>query len=169
MVQFKRSSAVALVSLISVWSGAALAADLQVKAAAPVTETPFFFVNDNRLTYAYNFTGSYPGLANKTASQVVAFTHFDAWAYGTNLINLQLIKYDQATPASPCPVLQRAFCSGATEFYGLIRSTFGFNQIFDTKAFSVGPPACNSHSTCPTRVSSTSRLCSTRKPTTMPS
>jgi hypothetical protein len=30
-------------------------------------------------------------------------------------------------------------CAGATEFYGLIRSTFGWNQIFDTKAFSVGP------------------------------
>jgi hypothetical protein len=32
-----------------------------------------------------------------------------------------------------------AGCAGATEIYGLIRSTFGFNQIFNTKAFSIGP------------------------------
>jgi hypothetical protein len=137
MVHSARSLAAVFASLMS--SGDAFAADLPVKAPAPAAEAPFFFVNDNRLTYAYAFTGSYPGLANQTASQVAAFTHFDAWAYGTNLINLQLIKYDHATPASPCPVLQRTGCSGATEFYGLIRSTFGFNQIFNTQAFSIGP------------------------------
>ena len=108
--------------------------------AKPIVDVPFFFVNDNRLTYAYEFTGSYPGLSNRTVAQTVAFTHFDAWAYGTNFINLQLTKYDHATPASPCPIFQRGgVCAGATEFYGQIRSTFGFNQIFNTKAFSIGP------------------------------
>ena len=30
-------------------------------------------------------------------------------------------------------------CAGATEIYGLFRSTFGFNEIFNTKAFTMGP------------------------------
>ena len=32
-----------------------------------------------------------------------------------------------------------ANCAGATEIYGLFRSTFGFNEIFNTKAFTMGP------------------------------
>jgi hypothetical protein len=32
-----------------------------------------------------------------------------------------------------------ANCPGATEIYGLFRSTFGWNQIFNTKAFTMGP------------------------------
>jgi hypothetical protein len=30
-------------------------------------------------------------------------------------------------------------CAGATEIYGLIRSTFGWNELFNTKAFTMGP------------------------------
>ncbi len=108
--------------------------------AKPIIDVPFFFVNDNRLTYSYEFTAADPGLANKTAKQDIAFTHFDTWAYGANFINLLFIKSDHADPAAPCPILQpTGGCAGATEFYGVIRSTFGFNQIFNTKAFSVGP------------------------------
>ena len=32
-----------------------------------------------------------------------------------------------------------AYCAGATEIYGLFRSTFGWNEIFSTKAFTMGP------------------------------
>jgi hypothetical protein len=32
-----------------------------------------------------------------------------------------------------------ASCAGVTDFYGLFRSTFGWNEIFDTKAFTYGP------------------------------
>ncbi|MGJ5084425.1 hypothetical protein ACQR06_02745 [Bradyrhizobium sp. HKCCYLRH1065] len=137
-----KSFATTLLSLPAMFAAtAAPAADLPVKApaVAPAAEMPFFFVNDNRLTYAYEVTAAEPGLANKTAKQTYAFTHFDVWAYGTNLANLMLTKSDRADPASPCPVLQPSGCAGATEFFGLIRSTFGFNQIFDTKAFTVGP------------------------------
>lgn len=132
--------AAAFTSVALILSDGSFAADLPVKVApgAPAMEAPFFFINDNRLTYAYLFTGAYPGSSNRTAQQVYAFTHFDAWAYGTNMVNLQLIKYDATTPASPCPVMQPRGCAGATEFYGMIRSTFGFNQIFNTKAFNIG-------------------------------
>lgn len=129
----------ALFSVALVSSGVAYAADLPVKAAAPAADVPFFLVNDNRLTFAYEPTAVDPGTTNKTAKQVYAFTHFDAWAYGTNFINLELIKSDHADPAGPCPILQPTGCAGATEFFGMIRSTFGFNQIFNTKAFTVGP------------------------------
>ena len=39
---------------------------------------------------------------------------------------------------SPSPA-GLADCAGATEIYGLFRSTFGFNEIFNTKAFTMGP------------------------------
>jgi hypothetical protein len=121
--------------------GTALAADLSdipVK-AKPVADLPFFFVNDNLLTYAYQFTATDPGVTDKTAKQVYAYTHFDAWAYGTNFINLSLFKSDHADPAGPCPIAVPTGCAGAMEFFGLIRSTFGWNQIFNTHAFTVGP------------------------------
>src|SRR5882762_7067490 len=72
------------------------------------------------------------------------FTDFDAWAYGTNFFTISLFKSGHNDPASPCTNAGTIFgvpadCAGATEIYGLFRSTFGFNEIFSTKAFSVGP------------------------------
>ncbi|UFX42756.1 hypothetical protein HAP47_0026430 [Bradyrhizobium sp. 41S5] len=121
-------------------AGRLAAADLPGKAkpVAAADPAPLFFVNDNRLTYAYQFAGTQPGTPGTTAKQVYAFTHFDAWAYGTNFINLLLEQSDHHAPANPCPVIGTN-CAGYSEFYGLIRSTFGFNQIFNTKVFSVGP------------------------------
>jgi hypothetical protein len=119
-----------------------LAADLDntaVKAPPmkPAWDAPFFFVNDNRLTYSYIFKGTDTGVTGNTAKQVYSLTHFDVWAYGTNFMNLSLTKSDKADPANPCPIFG-AGCAGATEFYGLFRSTFGLNEIFNTKAFTYG-------------------------------
>lgn len=127
-------------SLLSPIGGGASALDIDdpLKAIKPVEAPSFFTVNDNRLTYAYMFTGTDPGVAGTTAKQVVAFTHFDAWQYGTNFFNIDLLKSDHNDPAGPCPVTATG-CAGVTEIYGLIRSTLGFNQIFDTKAFTMGP------------------------------
>jgi len=55
-----------------------------------------------------------------------------------------MFKSDHNDPAAPCinagvlPV-GTAGCAGATEFFGLLRSTYGFNEIFNTKMFSQGP------------------------------
>src|SRR5271170_2547752 len=109
--------------------------------AKPVADMPFFFVNDNLLTYAVQFNGTDPGVTAKTVKQVYAYTHFDVWAYGTNFITLSLAKSDHADPATPCgdPFDPNpGTCAGAAEFYGLIRSTLGWNQLFNTKMFSVG-------------------------------
>jgi hypothetical protein len=139
MISNKRVlTAVVGATVVLAASGVANAADLPTKAPAPVAEVPFFFVNDNRLTYAYEPNGAEPGYANKTAVQTVALTHFDVWAYGTNFANVLYVKEDHAAPAAPCNFSNQG-CAGAAYFYGLVRSTFGFNQIFNTKAFTVGP------------------------------
>ena len=71
---------------------------------------PFFFVIDDRVTYSYIFTGTDPGafsaknggINGKTAKSVYSFTHFDAWAYGTNFFTISMFKSDQNDPAIPC-------------------------------------------------------------------
>jgi hypothetical protein len=137
--------------------GFAAAADLPAKAykAKPVADLPFFLLIDDRLTYSFIPDGTDPGAftknANgtyngKTAKSVYSFTHFDVWAYGTNFFTISMFKSDHNDPASPCtnagttaPFGGAANCAGATEIYGLIRSTIGFNEVFNTKAFSWGP------------------------------
>jgi hypothetical protein len=133
----------------------ASAADLPTKAVKPVADLPFFLIIDDRITFSYIFTGTDPGaftvrpdgtVDGKTAKQVYSFTHFDAWAYGTNFFTISMFKSDHNDPAAPCTntnVLASGgfdgFCAGATEIYGLFRSTFGWNEIFNTKQFSWGP------------------------------
>jgi hypothetical protein len=139
----------------------ASAADLPYKVKAkPVPDVPFFFVIDDRVSYSWMPRGTDPGAfslkANgsgwngNTAKSVYSFTHFDVWAYGTNFYSVSMFKSDHNDPASPCtnagvitnPVgfaNTPANCAGATEFFGLVRSTFGWNEIFNTKAFSMGP------------------------------
>ena len=112
--------------------GFANAADLPTKAMAPAAPLPFFFVNDNSISYHYEFEATNPG-AGKTPKNVLTFTHFDVWKYGTNFINIDWLK---ATS------LQTPTADGGspyTEIYGFFRSTFGFNEVFGTKAFSMGP------------------------------
>jgi hypothetical protein len=132
----------------------ASAADMAVKAVKPIVDVPFFFVIDDRVTYSYIFSGTDPGVFSirpngtidgKTPKQVYSFTHFDAWQYGTNFFTISMFKSGHNDPASPCinaglnVNLTPGNCAGATEIYGLFRSTFGFNEIFGTKAFSIGP------------------------------
>src|SRR5467141_4649383 len=153
MSYLRRAIAAAALSLATLApAGFASAADMAAK-AKPIIDVPFFFVIDNRVTYSYIFSGTDPGVYSvrpygtidcKTEKQVFSFTHFDAWAYGTNFFTISLFKSGHNDPASPCTNAGTIFgvpgnCAGATEIYGLFRSTFGFNEIFNTKAFSVGP------------------------------
>jgi hypothetical protein len=156
-----RAIAATLLSLAIVTPlSVASAADMPVKAVKPIADVPFFFVIDDRVTYSYIFSGTDPGVYStnpdgsingKTAKQVYSFTHFDAWAYGTNFFTISMYKSGQNDPAAPCTspgtitdplngfASVSANCAGATEIYGLFRSTFGFNEMFNTKAFTVGP------------------------------
>jgi hypothetical protein len=149
---------VALSVAVIASAGLARAADLPVKAAKPVKDLPFFFVIDDRVTYSWMPKGTDPGafsvqpngsINGTTAKSVYSFTHFDAWAYGTNFFTISLFKSDHNDPAGPClgaPTSTvtltfpgNSFCAGASEVYGLIRSTFGWNEVFGTKMFTVGP------------------------------
>jgi hypothetical protein len=152
--RYRAIAAAGLLSLAALApTGAARAADMAVKAVKPIVDQPFFFVIDDRVTYSYIFSGTDPGvytvrpdgsINGKTPKNVYSFTHFDAWAYGTNFFTISMYKSSHNDPASPCTNAGTIFgaaadCAGATEIYGLARSTFGWNEIFNTKAFSVGP------------------------------
>jgi hypothetical protein len=119
--------------LVATATGAASAADMPVKAVKAVSPAPFFFVNDNSISYHYEYLATNPG-AGKTPKHVLSFTHFDVWAYGTNFFNVDWLK---ATRGSETPTATGT--EGYTEIYGFFRSTFGFNEVFGTKAFSMGP------------------------------
>jgi hypothetical protein len=124
--------------------GTAFAADLPVKAPPkPAPPPPFFFVNENSVSLSYYFTATNPG-AGTTPKQVVTFTHFDVWAYGTNFFTIDWLKATngRTTPAAPCdnPLYGGPqTCPGYTEIYGLFRSTLGWNQLSHSKNFAWGP------------------------------
>src|ERR1700712_246263 len=162
MSNLRRTLAAAALSLATLApAGYAAAADLAYKVKAPpVKDSPFFLVIDDRVTYSFIFSGTDPGaytvrpngtIDGKTEKSVYSFTHFDAWAYGTNFFSISMYKSGHNDPASPCTqpggiqftgfagLVTPADCAGATEIYGFFRSTFGFNEIFNTKAFSFGP------------------------------
>ena len=129
------------------FAGAADLAPMPVKAKKPPPDSPFFFVIDDRVTYSWQPNGTDPGVFtpkagggfdSKTAKSYYSFTHFDAWAYGTNFFTISMIKSDHNDPAAGC-AFPGTGCAGATEFYGLFRSTFGWNELFNTKAFSIWP------------------------------
>jgi hypothetical protein len=157
-----RNSAIAAVALTLAAfasTGLARAADLPTKAAKKPADLPFFLLIDDRVTFSWMPKGTDPGVFSvrpngsidgTTAKQVYSFTHFDIWQYGTNFFTISMFKSDHNDPANPCTnagVIQTSFtsaaipasCEGATEIYGLFRSTFGFNEMFGTKAFSYGP------------------------------
>jgi hypothetical protein len=147
--------AAALLSFAALAPGSfASAADLPVKAKAkPVPDVPFFFVIDNRVTYSFEPRGTDPGAFSAkpgggfngvTAKSVFSFSHFDVWAYGTNFFIANYIKSDHNDPAGPCTnagfiFTTPASCAGAVEFFGKAISTFGWNELFNTKAFTMGP------------------------------
>lgn len=137
---YRRTAALAAILAAAV-IGSAGAADMPTK--APVVkappEMPYFIVNENSLSYHYEFTATNPG-AGKTPKNVGTFSHFDVWAYGTNFINIDWLKAtSKNTPSNPCPVVVATGCEGYNEIYGFFRSTLGWNELTHSKMFSYGP------------------------------
>jgi hypothetical protein len=158
----KTAIAAAALSLAAFASiGLARAADLPVKAVKKAPDLPWFILIDDRVSFSWMPKGTDPGafsinpanggINSTTAKQVYSFTHFDIWQYGTNFFNVSMFKSDHNDPANPCTnagvitsptagfATVSAACEGATEIYGLFRSTFGWNELFGTKAFTMGP------------------------------
>jgi hypothetical protein len=121
------------------WAGSAIAADLAVKAPAPAApELPFFIVNDNSVSFTWAPSATDPGVGSVTTGTNAAFnkytgefTHFDAWQYGTNLLDLNYIKSDRNNPVG-----DHTGSTGAVEYFALWRSTLGLNQLTHSKMFS---------------------------------
>jgi hypothetical protein len=101
---------------------------------------------------ANNKDGFCQGSSNGFSKYQGSVTHFDVWGYGTNFFTISMFKSDHNDPAAPCTGATpgqtqnnatingfNTACAGATEVYGLFRSTFGWNEIFGTKMFSMGP------------------------------
>ena len=152
-------AALALAAFATTGPDAARAADLPTKAKKAPADLPFFLVIDDRVSFSWMPKGTDPGMWSRrpdgsisgtTAKQVYSFTHFDLWAYGTNFFTISMFKSDHNDPANPCTnagvvfnpgtgIASPAACEGATEIYGLFRSTVGWNEIFNTKAFTMGP------------------------------
>jgi len=138
-------AAVALSVAALASTGLARAADLPTKAVKKVPDLPFFLLIDDRVTFSWMPQGTDPGVWSikpgskgvidpYTAKQVYSFTHFDIWQYGTNFFTISMFKSDHNDPANPCTnagvvfnpgtgTSTPAFCEGATEIYGLFRST----------------------------------------------
>jgi hypothetical protein len=158
----KTAIAAAALSLAALAStGLAKAADLPVKAVKKAPDLPWFILIDDRVSFSWMPKGTDPGvfsvnptnggIKSTTAKQVYSFTHFDIWQYGTNFFTISMFKSDHNDPANPCTnaglitsplagfATVSASCEGATEIYGLFRSTFGWNELFGTKQFTMGP------------------------------
>ena len=132
----------------------AFAADLPTKAPVKVADPPLFLVNENTVGISYQFKATNPG-SGYSPKEVVSFTHFDIWAYGTNLFAVDWLKATHGTPRNSkqygTPVAACDFplvpiggsaavgCEGYTEIYGLFRSTLGWNQLSGSKMFAWGP------------------------------
>lgn len=118
--------------------------------AEPKKAAPFFIVNDNIIADYYAFTATNPG-AGETPKNVLHFSHFDVWAYGTNYVNVEWLQATNGrnppagTPKEPCDQGGPDFPAGAdqcpaySEVYAFFRSTLGWNQLSGTKQFSYGP------------------------------
>jgi hypothetical protein len=121
----------------------AAAAEMPVKAIPEVVPAPFFLVSDTTVGVHWDPRATDPGV-NVTAKTVLEITHFDAWQYGTNFVNLDWLYSDRRDPAQ-CDgfaVPTQPSCvgtQGSMEFYGVYRGTLGGNQLTHSTAFTFGP------------------------------
>jgi hypothetical protein len=110
--------------------GAASAADMPTKAAAP---SPFFLVNDNSVSFTWFPGSTNPGITGDTYNNRFQFdlTHFDVNKWGTNFIDMS---YQQYGKKDPIQSMQGA--SGAQEATLLVRNTLSGNAFLGKGFFS---------------------------------
>jgi hypothetical protein len=140
------AKALALAALIAASAGGhALAADMPLKAPPPAKPVPFFFVNDTSVSFIWYPNSTDPGVSgdsnivpggvfgqkNTFARYSGEIDHFDVWQYGTNFIHVEFDQYGPQDPSLGIPGAQ-----GSREFFAIARSTLGFNEISNSKAFS---------------------------------
>jgi len=116
------------------------AADLGA-ATTPAAPAPFFFVNDTQISIWYQSNAKEPGVFTAAKPNgvsitkgVVRITHFDAWQYGTNFVNIDFLKSNNNDPSTGSAI---GTGDGALEVYGFYRGTLSMNAMLGTKALTV--------------------------------
>lgn len=101
--------------------------------------SPFFTFYDTQVSYRFAPTASEPGIPSSKAlppvtipKNIFAITHANSFAYGSNFINVDVLKSGIEDPI-------KGGGDGATEVYALYRGTLSGNAITGTKAFTFGP------------------------------
>ena len=121
-------------AMASCLAAPALGADLPTKgpAAAP-PQSMFFLFADTSLSYHYEWNAREPGIRGAIQKNVVSLTHDDAWASGTNFVNIDFLKSNSKDPSNGVGTTD-----GALEVYGFFRSTLSGNALTGTKNFAIG-------------------------------
>ncbi|MCJ2095287.1 hypothetical protein MKK67_22680 [Methylobacterium sp. J-072] len=116
-------------------------------AAATVMAAPpsFFSFSDTVVSYRFQGPSAEPGLvvdrpggrkeARAVPKNVVNLFHANSWAYGTNLISLDILRSGSQDPAGDKRVPFKDY--GATEVYLIYRGVLSPNKIFDTTVFAI--------------------------------
>jgi nucleoside-specific outer membrane channel protein Tsx len=122
--------AVLAAALVSQAGAADLAA--KKKAAAAPAPAPYFLFADTTISYSFYTRAKEPSIQNPVQKNLVSLTHFDVTKWGTNFVNIDVLKSNDADVA-------RNSTRGALEVYGLYRGTLSGNYLAGSKAFAFGP------------------------------
>jgi hypothetical protein len=108
--------------------------------AAPVHASDFLWT-DTYLSYRYLWQDVQPGTYRDVQENAVNLSHADGWKYGQNFFSLDVEQFTHQDPTNIAGTFGQPGpqSTGSGEFYGLFRSTFSGNKIFDTKSFAFGP------------------------------
>lgn len=121
-------------------------------AAATVMAAPppsVFSFSDTVVSYRFQGPAAEPGLfvrrpdgaagggfaPREVPKNVVNLFHANSWAYGTNLVSLDILRSGSQDPAGDNRRLSKDY--GATEAYLIYRGVLSLNRIFDTETFAI--------------------------------
>jgi len=123
-------------------SQAPTAAPAQPPAAVnprPPASPGWFTFQDNSIGYRFGTEFKEPAIRDPShpngtpiTKSIVTLSHADAWKYGSNFLNLDILKSDGADPANKTS-------TGAVELYFIYRGQLSPDEIFKTKLFPYGP------------------------------
>jgi hypothetical protein len=99
--------------------------------------------SDNSIGFRYGAAFKEPGIASRDQpkgedihKEIVNFSHFDVWNYGSNFINIDALFSDGRDPASPSrPGIDS---QGAVEIYGVYRGQLSPDKLFNVST-KIGP------------------------------
>jgi hypothetical protein len=106
--------------------------------AGPARAQIFQF-SDTSLGFRYGDNFREPGYADSKNphgidinKDIISITHVDGWEYGTNFLNVDILKSFSRNPRADST-------EGAIEVYAVYRADFSPNSIFKTDLFTFGP------------------------------